>query len=123
METSHTSREQACVDHLPAVNLYRWARSVWSSNSSSLKIKNDIRAWLRAADKHISVGGSVEWLWAVTNRTADQTSYARVTHPGPARPSHRNVAGFRQCQQTLELRIPCDGESTACKGDGWTRSR
>src|SRR5262249_2306756 len=75
----------------------------------SLKINYDIRVWLRAANKHISRSGLLEWFGMISNRPINQTCRARVADASPARPSHGNVTSFSEFEQTLELRIPFNG--------------
>jgi hypothetical protein len=46
-----------------------------------------------------------------------------MTDACPARPSHRNVAGFGQFEQAAEVGAPTDIQAAACKGDQRTRFR
>jgi len=52
------------------------------------KIKNYIRARLRAAYEHISGSWPVERFRPITNLPAYQATYASVAHSCPARPSY-----------------------------------
>jgi hypothetical protein len=42
-----------------------------------------------------------------------------MANSSPARPAHRDVTGFGEFQQTLELRVPGNRKPGASKGDSW----
>src|SRR5208337_1581458 len=74
-----------------------------------LKIQSDTRVWLGAAYEHVPGSGPLQRLRGISNRSANQASHAGMTDPGPARPSDRNIARFRQFKQTGKLTIPGGG--------------
>src|SRR5215470_12987136 len=86
-----------------------------------LKINYDVCVWLRATNKHISRCGLFEWLRMIANRSANQTCHASVADASPARPSHWNVTRFSEFEQTLELRVPGNGDPTPGERNCWTR--
>src|ERR1700676_1646692 len=73
------------------------------------KIQTDTRLWLRTAYEHVAGSGHLQRLRVVSNRSVNQTSHAGMTDSNPARPSDRNVARFRQFEQTGKLAIPGGG--------------
>src|ERR1700681_2142866 len=73
------------------------------------KIQSDTRVWLGTAYQHAPGSRPLQRLRVINNRSADQTSHAGMTDSSPARPSDRNVAGFRQFKQAPEFRIPSGG--------------
>src|SRR5580692_12793837 len=79
------------------------------------KVQNDTRAWLGTTYEHVSGSGSLQRLRVTNNRSANQTGHAGMANPGSARPSHWNVARFRQFEQTRKLTIPRDGNPAARK--------
>src|SRR5271155_3453347 len=73
------------------------------------KIQSGTRVWLGAAYEHVPGSGPLQRLRVINNRSVNQTSHAGMTDSNPARPSDRNIARFRQFQQTSEFRIPSGG--------------
>ena len=71
-----------------------------------LKIQSDTRVWLGTAYEHVPRSGPLQRLRVVHNRSGNQASHAGMTDSSPARPSHRNIARFRQFKQAGESRIP-----------------
>jgi hypothetical protein len=87
------------------------------------KIKSDIYARLRAANQDISESRSLKWFRVVMNRSTDHACHACMADPGSARPSDRDVASFRQFEQTIESAIPFDGDPASCERNLGPRSR
>lgn len=86
------------------------------------EVQNHLFTRLRTANQDIAVGRRLKRFGLVAYRAGYQAAFAGVTDARPARPPHRNVAGFSKLQQTLILRVPCDGQAAACKGDLWSRA-
>src|SRR5207249_5651296 len=61
-----------------------------------------------------------EWLGIILHRPGYQPALAGMANSSPARPAHRDVTGFGEFQQTLELRVPANRKPGASKGNPWT---
>ena len=81
------------------------------------KIQLDLALRPGTADQHIAVCGRFERFGIVADRPADQGALAGVTDASPARPLHRNVAGFGKFQQTPVCRTPRRIEAASGEGD------
>jgi hypothetical protein len=65
-----------------------------------LKVDLDVASRPRAADQHVSFGGRLKRPGQIVDRTADQSTFAGMTHPRSAGPPHRHIARLREIQST-----------------------
>ncbi len=72
---------------------------------------------LAAANQYLAVSGWLKRFGPVAYGARDQAAFAGMADARAARPSHRNIAGLSQLEQTLIFRIPRDRKTTARKGD------
>src|SRR5262245_35312263 len=78
------------------------------------QVDNDVLNGLRATHEKVALGGFVEWLGSVDDRSRNQSAFPAVTDHGPARPTDRDVAGLGQLQKALVGRgVPVRGDATA----------
>ena len=79
---------------------------------------DDVTSRLRATNKKVAVGGLLEWLRSIGDHAGNQTALTVVTHPGPARPTDRDVARLGQLQDALVgRRLPVCSNATAREKD------
>src|ERR1700676_3451374 len=80
-----------------------------------LKVDLDVSSRSRAANQHVSFGGRLKRLGQIVDRTADQRTFAGMTHPRSAGPPHWHIARLREFQQTVPIRTPRHCQSTSSK--------
>ena len=88
------------------------------SSRPDSEVYNYLFMRLAAANEDIAVGGRLKRFGPVAYRAGDQSTFAGVADTRPARPSHGNIAGFRQLQQTLIFLVPRDDKTAARKQKG-----
>src|SRR5271165_3252531 len=93
------------------------------SSRPDSEVYNYLFMRLAAANEDIAVGGRLKRFGPVAYRAGDQSTFAGVADARPARPSHGNIAGFRQLQQTLIFLVPRYDKTAARKGDRWSCAR
>src|ERR1700678_3774684 len=81
----------------------------------SLNVDYQVFPGARAANQQVSGRRRIERLGIILHRSGNQTALTGMANSGPARPAHRDVAGFRKLQQALELGIPVGREAGASK--------
>src|ERR1700730_1905255 len=58
---------------------------------ADLKADPDVSSRPRAANQHVSFGGRLKRLGQIVDRTADQRTFAGMTHPRSAGPPHWHI--------------------------------
>src|SRR5689334_1960725 len=72
---------------------------------------------LRTTDQQVTGGRFIERFGPITHRTGNQAALAVMANASTARPTHWNIAGFRELEQILVFCIPPDRDAATCERD------